>query len=412
MDPFQSGFRSQYSTLSALLKVTDDFYKAIDESKVTLLLLLDYSKAFDTINHRLLLSKLRALGCGDTVLEWFQSYLSDRLQKVVTDRDESTWSNVVNGVPQGSILGPLLFIVMVSDLRYCIHCCNYHMYADDTQLYFHSCVEQINEAVSVINDELEHLHNYSLHNGLMLNPLKSQFLIIGSVRNIRKLNQYSIADIHINNVPIKRVTHAKNLGITYDEVLSWRKHIELLVCKAYYKLKLLYRYKKFLSFDSKKYLCNSLILSHFNYCNVLFCNLSQNLKYQIQKVQNSCIRFIYNLKKKDRHSMSEYLVGLQWLNMDNRRCLQAYSQMYKIVHNLCPDYLCSSLRRRSDVHTYFTRSQQHFNVSYRRTAQSSKSFFYTAPLMYNALPDDIKAATSLKSFQNKCRCLLFTAQCI
>ncbi len=109
--------------------------------------------------------------------------------------------------------------------------------------------------------------------------------------------------------------------------------------------------------------------------------------------------------------LMSHLKKLNWLNMDNRRLLHLYCQIYKINHHLCPDYLYSRLNTRSNIHSYFTRSNQHFNIPYRRTVQSSKSFFYTAPTLYNALPNDIKSATSLKSFKNKCRTLIFTNQC-
>ena len=228
-DTFQSGFRAQHSTGTALLKVTDDIFRSIDNSNVTLLLLLDYSKAFDTINHHILLAKMKALGVANSALNWFNSYLSNRYQRVVTPKDKSDWKHVINGVPQGSILGPFLFTIMISDFSSCITNCNYHMYADDTQLYCPSSVDDLTETISLINSDLENVAGYSYKNGLRLNPSKTVFMIIGSHQNISKINSMSLPPVLLKNTQVVRQGGAKNLGITFDEVLSWRRHICILI---------------------------------------------------------------------------------------------------------------------------------------------------------------------------------------
>jgi hypothetical protein len=147
LDKFQSAYREKHSTITALTDITDNIYKSLDDSEITILVLLDYSKAFDCANHKLIVAKLRALGFKDSALNWISSYLSDRSQQVVTDLGESQWINLANGVPQGSILGPLLFTILISDIAVGLKFCKYHLYADDTQLYISGKVNNISNLI-------------------------------------------------------------------------------------------------------------------------------------------------------------------------------------------------------------------------------------------------------------------------
>ena len=163
-DSLQSAYKQSHSTITALLNVTDDIYEALENSELVFLVLLDYSKAFDCANHKLMLAKLKAAGFGGDSLSWVSSYLGGRRQKVVTTNNESSWQNVINGVPQGSVLGPLLFTVLVSDLRDAIKRGRYHMYADDTQLYYSCKCEDANITIDNINSDLSRISKYSKTN--------------------------------------------------------------------------------------------------------------------------------------------------------------------------------------------------------------------------------------------------------
>ena len=190
-DNLQSAYKHSHSTITALLNVTDDIYECLENSELVFLVLLDYSKAFDCANHRLILAKLKAAGFRDDSLEWIFSYLDGRRQKVTTSQGESSWSEVFNGVPQGSVLGPLLFTVLVSDLRDAIKRGTYHMYADDTQLYYSCKCENVNTTIADINLDLSHISDYSKTNCLKLNAEKSKFIIIGSRQNLKKLKDHN-----------------------------------------------------------------------------------------------------------------------------------------------------------------------------------------------------------------------------
>ena len=182
LDKFQSAYRQKHSPITALLDITDNIYKSLDESEITILVLLDYSKTFDCANHTLILAKLKSFGFHNNALKWVRSYLSDRSQKVFTEVGESSWTGLQNGVPQGSILGPLFFTILVSDIYKEIKFCNYHLYADDTQLYISGKVSDVVNLIERLNMDLERIGNFSKNNFLRLNFDKSVFLIIGSTK--------------------------------------------------------------------------------------------------------------------------------------------------------------------------------------------------------------------------------------
>ena len=147
-----------------MLKITDDILDTIDGSDITLLIFLDFSKAFDTVNHKILIEKLKILGFQNDTCEWIKSYLSNRYQRVVVGDQMSEWIHIENGVPHGSILGPLLFTILVSDMRCHIWDGSYHQYADDTDLLLETSIENVNETISKANNVLEKVSTYCQDN--------------------------------------------------------------------------------------------------------------------------------------------------------------------------------------------------------------------------------------------------------
>lgn len=382
-DKLQSAYKKYHSTTTALLNIVDDIYKCIDKSELIILILLDYSKAFDCANHRLILAKLKALGFHQDALAWVLSYLTNRTQKVKTASGESRWITLINGVPQGSVLGPLLFTVLVSDVGKIIRNGNYHMYADDTQLYYNCKVSDVINEIDKINVDLKAVEQFSDKNCLKLNTAKSIYIILGSHYNLLKLKHISLPPIVINNKLIERKTHVRNLGVTFDEVLSWTKHINLIVGKAYGKLKQVYRFKKFLSHESKIRICESYVLSHFNYCDVVYQNMSDFLKQKIQKVQNSCFRFIFGLRKYDH--ISYCLKKTDTLNMEERRLLHGLTLMYKIEKKLAPTYLLERITKHLNNHNYNTRFRHNIVIERCSTTKRKNAFFSKFSKMYNEL---------------------------
>ena len=292
LDHLQSAYKKFHSTTTALINVSDFIFEAMDETEVILLALLDYSKAFDTANHRLILAKLKHFGFHDTALNWVCSYLTGRKQKVRTDTD-SDWEFIKNGVPQGSILGPLLFTILVSDISESIHSGSYHTYADDLQWLLKFKPEDGITAFETANTVMAEVVKYSNDNFLKLNTDKTKYIVIGTPFNLNKLPQ--LPPIVLNGDILERKYEVKNLGVIFDENINWTDYIDGIVGKAYGKLKQAYKFRNFLSIESRFKLTETYILSNFNYCDVLFQNITAKLSNKIQLVQNSCMRFIFGL---------------------------------------------------------------------------------------------------------------------
>ena len=410
LELLQSGFRAKHSTATALLKISDDIFSAIDASEVSFLVLLDYSKAFDTVNHKLLLTKLKNMGFDRNSLNWLGSYLCDRTQQVKSNGQLSGWNHIINGVPQGSILGPLLFTVLVSDIQSSLDYSNFHQYADDLQIDKHAKIADACKAINEINSDLENISHYSISNGLRLNYEKSKYMIIGTRQAINKINTLELPPITLDNHILDREKDLKNLGVTFDEHMTWVKHINKIVCRAYCSLRPLYRFKRFLTEEAKKSLCESLVLSHFNYCDCLFPSLSQALNDKIQKVQNACVRFIFNLRKYDRDHIRPYLLKLGWLNMSNRRLLHSYTTMYKIDKKLAPQYLIDLVPRNVNVHNYNTRTANNFRNPRCNLVIKQNSFFPKISSLYNELHISVKSLNNIHSFKKQCKANLLLSQ--
>ncbi|CAK1588609.1 unnamed protein product [Parnassius mnemosyne] len=194
LNPFQSGFRSGHSTTTALLKITDDIRHGMENHQVTLLVLLDFSNAFNTVDHDILLGILRSLNISPTAITWFHSYLYGRRQRIRVHDRLSSWLDTVAGVPQGGVLSPLLFAIFINTITSQISSL-YHLYADDLQIYLQTTIEDLPKAVECINKDLTCILDWSLSYGLTVNPLKSQAIIIGSPRMICKIKKCQLQHV-------------------------------------------------------------------------------------------------------------------------------------------------------------------------------------------------------------------------
>ena len=378
---------------------------------IALLTLLDYSKAFDTANHKLILAKLKHFGFHEDALTWVTSYLSNRKQMVRTDSD-SEWAIIQNGVPQGSILGPLLFTVLVSDVSENITTGSHHTYADDLQLLLTFKPEEAANAFETTNTVLNNIANYSNNNFLKLNTDKTKYIAIGSQRNIKHLSQQELPDLKLNGDILERKDNVKNLGVIFDENMFWTNHINTIVSKAYGRLKQAYKFKKFLSLESRFTLIETYILSLFNYGDALFQNISGILANKIQRVQNSCMRFVFGLRKYDH--ISGCYAQNKTLNMENRRKLHALILMHKISVGIAPEYLSEKIVRHHDLHDYNTRGRDNIAVQRVNTSIRSNTFLIYTSKLYNDIIPTINENNipkmSVTSFKLKCKKYLVNQQ--
>ena len=409
LDPNQSAYRENHSTTTALLKIVDDILESLEDSEINIMIFLDFSKAFDTVNHRLLLEKLKILGFDDSSCTWIKSYLSNRYQCVKVGDQVSEWKLIRNGVPQGSILGPLLFTILTSDMRKCFHFGNYHEYADDTTEYKNTTVENINDSIQDINQDMRRVGDYCKNNFLRLNEDKCEFLIAGSKHNLSKLNDVILNPIIINGKPIKRVPFAKSLGIRFDEVLSWTKQVNTCIGRAIGKFKEFSNCKRMLNFEAKKNLCETMVLSQFNYADTVYINMNKILQYKIQKIQNMCIRFIFNCKSKKNISMTSLRHKLGWFSMSERRISHGLILMYKIVNKKAPNYLSDLLTFTNEIHNVRTRSANRNAIWIGKdikTKSRRNAFFFSMSTLYNKLPENIISSKSVSTFKIKLNKLL------
>ena len=284
---FQSGFRKSHSTETALLRIHNDLLLAMENKRVSALILLDLSAAFDTVDHDILLSRLSLnFGVTSSALSLLSSYLTDRTQSVHVGSNSSPVSHLLTGVPQGSVLGPLLFSLYTTPLSYLLNKSgiSYHMYADDTQLYcsFSACDSL--STLSRISNVLDSVHNWLASNYLSLNPSKSEFLVIGTDQQRSRLSTDLLSFSYSTLSPSDS---ARNLGVIFDSDLSLSKQISSVCRRSYHSIRLLRQVRSSLDLNTAVLLANSLTSSNLDYCNSLYCSLPNASLHRLQLVQNS-----------------------------------------------------------------------------------------------------------------------------
>ncbi|CAG9128697.1 unnamed protein product [Plutella xylostella] len=297
LNPLQSGFRPSHSTCSALIKITDDLRKAVDDSQLTLLTLLDFSNAFNCVDHDILLSILRSLNMSGSVAEWFSSYLSGRRQRIRSDDIESDWCDVTAGVPQGGVLSPILFSVFINTLVSVLKFTSYHLYADDLQLYVSCGPGDVLEAIDKMTADLDAVKNWTANYGLLVNPSKTQVMFVGSRYHLARLRNGPLPPVIFNGVTLPYCDSVKNLGLHIQNNLSWELHVSEISRKIYASMHGLKRLQNFLPYSTKVTLVNSLLLPIIDYADVCYPDLTEELLDKLDRLLNLCIRYIFGLRK-------------------------------------------------------------------------------------------------------------------
>lgn len=399
LNPFQSGFRVGHSTATALLKVTEDIRSAMEQSQVTVLVLIDFSNAFNVVDHDLLLATLSHLNFSSTAIQWFSSYLTGRRQSVRSGQHYSDWCELSAGVPQGGILSPLLFSLFINLLSTKFNC-NYHYYADDLQLYSHSETNNLNAALAALNSDLLKLNTWSENYGIQVNPNKCQAIVIGSTRRLAKIDLTSLSPLVYNGCIIPFSPVVKNLGILVDTNLSWSAQVKEISRKFFATLHSIIRFKNFLPISTKITLVNSLLLPIIDYADVSFLDLNQDLLNKLDRLLNTCIKFIYGLRKYDH--VSEFRSKLKWLPIRERRNKRILCLLFSILKDpYSPQYLKSQFSFLSDSHDRNLRSTDTLLLATPKHSTSFRgnSFEVTAVGLWNSLPIKIKKAPTKPIFK-------------
>ena len=398
----QSGFRSLHSTATALLEATDNWAFNIDKGNVNAVIFLDLKKAFDTVDHSILLSKLKAYGVGSNSFNWFKSYLDNRMQKCFVNGSLSDSQPLICGIPQGTILGPLLFLLYINDLPNCLANAHPRMYADDTHLTFAS--NDVAHLEENMNDDLDKITEWLTANNLTLNSSKTEFMLIGSRQRLNTFNR--LPSFTIDGNSIKQVESTKSLGVYIDENLTWNTHIRHISKKIASCIGTLKRSRSFVPFETLLCIYNTLVQPHFDYCSVVWGNCNKSLSIKLQKLQNRAARILTS-SSYDANA-DDLFVKLGWQKLNLQRDLKTATMVYKSLNGLAPDYLKSMFTNRSAISTYSLRNcEGKLAVPLPRTNFLKNSFSYNGALLWNSLPINLRQAQSLASFKTGCRGFLF-----
>ena len=388
----QSGFRSLYSTETALLKATNNWLLNIDKGNYNLVLFLDLKKAFDTVDHNTLLRKLEYYGIIHKELNWLTSYLSDRLQCCKIDGQISSKLKVRLGIPQGSCLGPLLFFVYINDLPQCLANSEPNIYADDTSLTNNE--KDLAALENKVNRDLFNIEKWLYANILQLDTVKTKCMIIATPHRLKHKQKLCIK---IGSKEIEEVEVKSYLGITVDNRLKWDEHIHIM-CKKISSAIAALRQVRFLPREALLSIYRALIESRIRYCCTIWGNCNAKLKNRVQKLQNRAARIITNAKPDADND--ELLNALNWLNVLQLIDYTAALQIWKAVNDKGPQYISDMFIPLKSIHSYNTRAAaNNFCPPVSNLTYGLRRFSQYGCKIWNSLPKDIQATKSLEFFK-------------
>ena len=406
-EKFQSAYKSKHSTETALLKVQSDLLNAADVGKVSVLALLDLSAAFDTLDHGILLKRLNiSFGIKGTALKWLSSYISDRQQTVVTNEHQSAPTLLRFGVPQGSVLGPILFSMYSQPVCDILikHSFNYHLYADDTQLYKSVDVPHVISILQSLNECVSDVSSWMTSNKLKLNEDKTEVMIIGTPAKVKAAN---ISTVELGGEQVTATEAVRNLGVIMDSNLSMDHHISHLRKTCYFQLKRISHLRPYLTTEATSRLVCSFVLSRLDYCNSLMSAIPESKLNKLQQIQNNAARLIMKVSKKDH--ITPTLKELHWLPVKSRIQYKIASIVVQCQNDPSfPVYLKELLKPYTPARPLRS-SNKNLLLKPRSNLKNfgDRALPFQASEIWNNLPQDVQNAQSLTAFKSKLKTHLF-----
>ena len=398
LSPYQSAYRKFHSTETALCRIHSDLNLAMNNEQVSALILLDLSAAFDTIDHNILISRLsQYFGISGSALSLITSYLSNRSQSVLINDSFSSKVPLLRGVPQGSVLGPLLFSMYVTPLSQLLlkSSVMFHFYADDTQLYVSFSSSDSDLALDNLSKTLDKVYSWFCCNRLAVNPSKTEYLLVGITAQRMKITDQSVLSQGLALTPSES---ARNLGVVFDTQLKFKDHISSVCCSSYFFIRQLRQIRSSIDKNSAIILANSIIHSKIDYCNSLFFGLSSASIKRLQRVQNSLARVVCKTNKWSSTS-SSLLKELHWLPVSQRIVFKIAVLTFKTFRLGEPSYLSSLLRPYIPRRSLRSSDANLLIIPDIRSEVGRRSFSFSAPTIWNSLPKDLRDTLSLSSFR-------------
>ena len=385
--------------------MTDTWLKAINEGKLVGCAMIDFRKAFDSVNHQLLLKKLRTYQFSDMSLPWFKSYLSNRIQQVVINDCSSVNGDVLCGVPQGSILGPLLFLLFINDLPLSLNDSpiSVDLYADDTTLY--SSASDKTSLETNLQNVLDLVHIWCLENGMLINTEKTKLMLIASRQKRHTLIDGNLK-LEYNNLELQISSNEKILGVHVDENLFWNNHFQQVSKKISSYRWLLSQIRTYLTKQHRLLYYNAYIKSHLEYCCVVWGNSTNFNTYKIEKLQRRACKLIL---ANDYTTLENARKQLHILSFEETMFIHKAKIMYKIANNVAPIYLIDLFQIRGNANNLNntqlklrSMSNRNFLIPKPKINLFQNTFSYSAALVWNSIPLWIKNSSTIESFTNNC----------
>lgn len=409
----QSAYRKLHSTETALLKIMDDLYRMVDDRHAAVLIGLDLSAAFDTINHSVLIRRLQSVfGVSGAALQWVESYLSQRSQYVMVGGERSSTKSLDVGVPQGSVLGPFLFSVYVSPIASVISSfgVHFHQYADDTQLYTAVKSGSDSESIRRLEECSQAVRDWFLENGMLLNPDKSEVLLAGTRVQTQKFSQGS--GLAVAGSDIKFSVKLKSLGVTLDQSLSLDDHVRNVVKASNFHIRALRHIRSTLNREVANTVACSIVNTRLDYCNSLLHGTTAKNIDKLQHVQNALARVVSGTARRDH--IRPVLKELHWLPIAQRIQYKVAVITHKVLSTRQPQYLADIVTEHRPPRQLRSSAQNRLTVRSTNTRLAERAFSISSAAIWNSLPDKLRSVSlDHHSFKRKLKTHLFTmAHCL